>query len=170
MIIQFYLQCPQMTMNKISTSNGLWCIWTYTRLLNRYLYGMRVPWKSAYPEKLKLADVSPLYKKENPLLLKSYRPVSVLPTVTKTFERLMQSQLNEHVNRFLSSFLCSYITGFSTQTTSLLFRFSLMLDNKGYASAVLMDPFKAFITINYELLTAKLHVLMYMDLARRLSN
>ena len=42
------------------------------------------------PDKLKLAGVSPVYKKENPLLAKSYRPVSVLTTVTKIFERLMQ--------------------------------------------------------------------------------
>ena len=55
----------------------------------------------AYPEKLKLADVSPVYKKENLLLVKNYRAVSVLLTVTKIFERLMRSQLNEHINQFL---------------------------------------------------------------------
>ena len=42
-----------------------------------------------YPNKLKLTDVSPLFKKENPLLAKNYRPVSVLPTVTKIFEKIM---------------------------------------------------------------------------------
>ena len=67
-----------------------------------------------YPDKLKLADISPVYKKENPLLAKNYRPVSVLPTVTKIFERLMQSQLNEHINQFLSPSLCGYRTGFSS--------------------------------------------------------
>ena len=54
-----------------------------------------------FPEKLKLADVSPVYKKENLLLAKNYRAVSVLLTVTKIFERLMRSQLNEHINQFL---------------------------------------------------------------------
>ena len=44
-----------------------------------------------YPYKLKLANVSPVYKKENPFLAKNYGPVSVLPTVTKILERLMQS-------------------------------------------------------------------------------
>ena len=55
----------------------------------------------ANPGKIKLADVSPVCKKENPLLVKSYRPV---PTVTIIFERLMQSQFNEHINQFLSPF------------------------------------------------------------------
>ena len=45
--------------------------------------------------------------------------MSVLPTVTKIFERLMQSQLNEHTNQFLSPFLCDYGTGFITQTALL---------------------------------------------------
>ena len=101
-----------------------------------------------------------VYKKENPLLAKNYRPVSVLLTVTTIFERLMQSQLNEHINQFLSPFLCGYRTGFSSQTAllSLIERWKIMLNNKGYAGAVLMDFSKAFNTINYELLTAKLHI------------
>ena len=99
-----------------------------------------------YPDKLKLADVSPVCKKENPLLTKNYKPVNVLPTVTEIFERLMQSQLNEHINQFLSPFLCGYRTGFSSQTALLLLteRWKIMVDNKGYAGAVLMDLSKAF--------------------------
>ena len=111
------------------------------------------------PDQLKLANVSPLYKNENPLTAEDYRPVCVLPTVTKIFESLMQSQLNEHINQFLFPFLCDYRPGFSTQTALLLLieRLKIMLDSKGYAGAVLMDPFKAFYTIDYELLTAKFH-------------
>ena len=99
-----------------------------------------------YPDKLKLADVSPVCKKENPLLTKNYKPVNVLPTVTEIFERLMQSQLNEHINQFLSPFLCGYRTGFSSQTALLLLteRWKIMVDNEGYAGAVLMDLSKAF--------------------------
>ena len=51
------------------------------------------------------------------------------------------------------------ITGFSTQTALLLLieRWKIRFDNKGCAGAVLMDLSKAFSTINYEIVTVKLH-------------
>ena len=123
-----------------------------------------------YPNKLKLADVSLVFKKENPLLAKNYRPVSVLPTVTKIFEKIMQNQLNKHINRFLSPFLCGYRTGFSTQNALLLLieKWKTMLDNKGYTGDILMDLSKAFDTINYELLIAKLNVYGFSNEALKL--
>ena len=71
----------------------------------------------------------------------------------------MQSQLSEHINQFLFPFLCGYRIGFSTKTTlrSFIEKWKILLDNKGYTGTVLMDLFKDFDTINYELLTAILH-------------
>ena len=71
----------------------------------------------------------------------------------------MQSQLNEYINQFLSPFLCGYRTDISSQTAllPLIERWKIMLDNKVYGGAVLMDLSKAFNTTNYELLIAKLH-------------
>ena len=47
----------------------------------------------------------------------------------------MQIQLNEHINQFLSPFLYGYSKGFSLQAAllSLIERWKIMLDNKGYA-------------------------------------
>ena len=42
-----------------------------------------------FPDKLKCADVTPVFKKDNPTKAKNYRPVSVLPGVSKIVERLM---------------------------------------------------------------------------------
>ena len=47
-----------------------------------------------FPENLKLADVIPVFKKKDPLDKTNHRPVSVLPPVSKIFERLMQKQIN----------------------------------------------------------------------------
>ena len=45
-----------------------------------------------FPDKLKSADVMPILKKDDPTRVKCYRSVSVLPGVSKTFERLMDKQ------------------------------------------------------------------------------
>ena len=108
---------------------------------------------------LKLADVTPVFKKDDATLAKNYRPVSVLPTVSKVFERILQSQMKEYIENFLSPYLCGYRKGFSTQTAllSLIEKWRKALDAKGFAGAILMDLSKAFDTINHELLIAKLH-------------
>ena len=89
---------------------------------------------------------------------KNYRPVSVLPSASKVFERLMQNQILGYIDPILSPFLCGYRKGFSTQhaLTSLLEKWKKVLDQKGYAAAILMDLSKAFDTINHEMLIAKL--------------
>ena len=115
--------------------------------------------KKIFPGNLKLADVTPVFKKENATLTKNYRPVSVLPTVSKVFERLMQKQITSFIDKFLSPFLCGYRKGYNTQTAlvSLIEKWRQQLDKKGFTGAVLMDLSKAFDTINHELLIAKLY-------------
>ena len=70
---------------------------------------------SEFPENLKLADVTPVFKKKDPLDKTNYRLVSVLPPVSKIFERLMQKQITENIKNKLSLYLCGYRKGFSTQ-------------------------------------------------------
>ena len=112
-----------------------------------------------FPENLKLADVTPIFKKKDKTFVENYRPVSVLPTVSKIFERIMQKQISDYIGKFLSPFLCGYRKGFSTQYAllTLIERWKFCLDKQGFAGALLMDLSKAFDTINHELLIAKLH-------------
>ena len=44
---------------------------------------------STYPEPWKLANVSPIFKKENKQLVKNYRPISLLPICGKIFEKIV---------------------------------------------------------------------------------
>ena len=107
---------------------------------------------------LKLADVTTVFKKGDPTSVKNYRPVRVLPNVSKFFERIMLKQILEQMNKYLSQNLWIQ-KGFSRQTalTMLPEKWIKVLDDIGYAGALLMDLSKAFDTINHELLTAKLH-------------
>ena len=115
--------------------------------------------QKCFPNNLKLADVTPVFKKEDASLLTNYRPVSVLPVASKIYERIMQKQILEYIGNHLSPLLCRYRKEYSTQTAliSMLEKWKLSIDNKGFGGGVLMDLSKAFDRINHQLLLAKLH-------------
>ena len=45
--------------------------------------------KAKFPDNLKYADVTPAFKKDDRLVKSNYRPTSILPTIPKTYEKLM---------------------------------------------------------------------------------
>ena len=55
-----------------------------------------------FPDRLKIAKVTPIYKKGCKKSISNYRPISVLPVISKIFETVMHEQLTEHfVNNLL---------------------------------------------------------------------
>ena len=96
-------------------------------------------------------------KKKNSLHKVNYRPVSVLPSISKVFEKLMQKQISGYISNYLSPYLCGYRTGFNSQQVllSLIENWKKVLDKKGYGGAVLMDLSKTFDSIKHHVLTAK---------------
>ena len=71
----------------------------------------------------------------------------------------MHDQISQYINSFLTSYLYGYRKGFSTQQAllSLIEKWKIVLDSKGYGGAILMGLSKAFDTINHDVLIAKLH-------------
>ena len=128
--------------------------------------------KLYFPNKLKLADITSVYKKKDPTLVENYRLVSGLPSVSKIFEIIIQKQFSNYADEFLSPYLCGYRKGFNTQYAllSLIEKWKKELDNKGYSGAILMDLSKVFDTINHELLIAKLYAYGFSKDALKLIN
>ena len=56
--------------------------------------------QSSFSDELKLADVSSLFKREVKTFKGNYRPINVLPTVSKVFERLMDTQIFAHMSPY----------------------------------------------------------------------
>ena len=67
--------------------------------------------QKCFSNNLKLADVTPVFKKEDASLLKNYRPVSVLPVISKIYERIMQKQILKYIAKHLPPYLCGYRKG-----------------------------------------------------------
>ena len=102
--------------------------------------------RGSFPENLKLAQVTPIYKKDDPFTEKNYRPVSILPTLSKIYERVISDQLSLHFENIFHSFLAAFRPTFGCQTTllRLVEDWKKALDENLYIGAILMDLSKAF--------------------------
>ena len=99
-----------------------------------------------FPDELKLADITPIFKKGDATNEKNYRPISVLPVVSKVFERLLQAQISSYFETYLSPHLCGYRKGYNAQHAliTLINKFKSSLDKQGYAGAIFNGPFQGF--------------------------
>ena len=55
-----------------------------------------------FPDTLKLSDITPVFRKVDPSDKVDYRSVSILPLVSKVFEKVMYDQLYEYIEHFLN--------------------------------------------------------------------
>ena len=60
---------------------------------------------NCFPDKLKQSEVIPVYKKLDPLEKENYRPVSLLPHVSKVFERIIYIQINTYMEGKISNYV-----------------------------------------------------------------
>jgi hypothetical protein len=70
--------------------------------------------------KLKKAQVTPLHKKNDPLLKTSYRPVSVLCILSKIFDKILEQQLSDFFENIFNSYLCAFRTGIPSAPVAFL--------------------------------------------------
>ena len=68
-----------------------------------------------FPDNLELTDIIPVFKWKNPLHKVSYRPVNVLPSILKVFEKLVQKQISVYISNYLSHYCCGYRKHFTSQ-------------------------------------------------------
>ena len=112
----------------------------------------------SYPPSLKVADVTPLPKTKEKILFKQYRPVSLIPIVSKLFERDMFDQIYSYIDKYLSPYLFGYRKGHSTEQCLMIMieTWRKALDQNNVAGGILTDLSKAFDCLSHDLLIAKL--------------
>ena len=113
-----------------------------------------------FPDTLKIAKIIPLFKKGDRNLLENYRPISILPAISKIFERIMFNQIHSHFsthNLFYSG-QYGFRVNHSTQLAALevIDRITQDLDQGNTPITIFMDLSKAFDTLNHDILIYKL--------------
>ena len=100
----------------------------------------------------------PVHKKKDPADKTNYRPVSILPLLSKVLEKVMYIQLCHYMENFLNQLLCGFRKVHSTQ--HVLFRLiqsrQKELDESGFVATILMDLSKAYDCLPHDLMVAKL--------------
>ena len=128
--------------------------------------------EGTFPENLKNANIIPTFKQDDRLSKNNYRSISILPTLSKIYEKILYMQIYEYFNSIFSKYLCGFRKCHSTQHCLLymLEHLKRSLD-KGLKTGILLtDLSKAFDSISHDLLLAKLNAYGFSKDSLRLIN
>ena len=112
------------------------------------------------PDELKLARVVPIFKSGDAKDMTNYRPVSILPCLSKVFERVVYNRLIDFIDKH--NILCESQFGFRKQhntqlaVTLLVDKICKAMDKGNHFIGVFIDLSKAFDTVNHNILLSKL--------------
>ena len=111
-----------------------------------------------FPDSLNLSNIVPVHKNKDPTDKYNYRSVSILPLLSKVFEKIMYDQLYIYMNNFLNELRFRFYKIHSTKHAlfKLLQAWQKELDNSGFIGTILMDLSKAYDCLSHYLLIAKL--------------
>ena len=114
----------------------------------------------SFPDLLKIAKVIPIYKKNDTTLCENYRPISILPAISKVFERVIFNQTHQYfkVNNLYYASQYGFRECHSTELASYELIDSILaeMDKGNIPINIYMDLSKAFDTLDHEILLQKL--------------
>ena len=61
-----------------------------------------------FPDSLKFGNITPVHKKDEATDKENFKPVSVLPFLSKVFEKVIYDQLSQYLDKYLNSLLCGF--------------------------------------------------------------
>ena len=114
----------------------------------------------SFPDTWKIAKVTPIGKIENASKITDFRPISLLPALSKVLERLLCNQMISYLN--INNLFSEYQSGYRQHhsTVSALVKIvddiKLKLDRREFVVLALLDFSKAFDSINHKILFWKL--------------
>ena len=121
--------------------------------------------QGVFPKNLKLAKVTPIHKKGSYNMISNYRPISVLSNISKIFECLMHSRINQFFmsQNILSPNQFGYRKGLCTELAifELLLKVLPAIEHNKFCITVFLDYSACFDTLSREVsVTEKWYCMM----------
>ena len=115
--------------------------------------------ENIFPDHMKMANISPLYKKKNKLDKDNYRSVNLLIALSKIQEKVLSNQIYDHMQPLFHDYLSGFRKGHGCHDilTRLVEDWREALDNGNSVGVIAIDLSKAFDCMPHGLLLAKLH-------------
>ena len=113
-----------------------------------------------FPDAMKLAKILPIHKGDSKFIVSNYRPISLLPILSKIFEKLMYNRLIEFINK--NNILTPNQFGFQKNKSTEMAVNTIInnvinsFEKKETAYCIFLDFAKAFDTVNHQILIKKL--------------
>ena len=113
---------------------------------------------SIFPSDLKVADVTPAFKKKPKTSKDNHRPISILPKISKIYERCRYNQMQTYFDNLISKYQFGFRKGFNAQhcLVNMIEKWKESVDSGGAFGALMTGISKAFDCLHHELLVAKL--------------
>ena len=117
------------------------------------------------PDEWKVANVVPVYKKGWKDCVENYRPISLLPLVSKLLERCILARVRDHLYHFISPAQHGFLPGRScvTQLLAALDQIGAHLDTGQQTDVIYLDMSKAFDKVCHPLCYANSSNAMCLD-------
>ena len=113
-----------------------------------------------FPDKLKITQIIPIFKKDDSSLVSNYRPISLLSILSKVFEKAMYERLYKLFEKYeiLYSMQFGFRTNHSTDhaLVSMTEKLKSPLDSNSFGCGIFVDLEKAFDTVNHSILLQKM--------------